>query len=110
MDVGSRFIMNGGELYDNHSTDAAEGGGAVYIWQSGRVEVHSGAIIYGKDGGDGKAGNTAPQNGDTYGHAVTAFYNGSHGKYRSTTIQNETLSITLSGGAETESTGAWVGF
>jgi hypothetical protein len=110
MGDGARFIMNGGEMYDNHSNDAYEGGGAVYIWQNGSVEIHSGAVIYGKDGGDGKAGNTAPQNGDTYGHAVSAFYNGSSGKYRSTTIQNEELSITLSGGSETELSGSWVSF
>jgi hypothetical protein len=110
MSGGGNFIMNGGQLYDNHSNDAAEGGGAVYIWTSGHVEIHSGATIYGKDGGDGKAGNTSVVSGDTYGHAVSAFYNGSSGKYRSTTIQNEELSITVSGGAETESNGTWISF
>jgi hypothetical protein len=112
MGANASFIMNGGELYDNHSTDKAEGGGAVYIWQNGHVEIHTGAIIYGKDGdGNNKAGNTSVVSGDTYGHAVTAFYNISSGKYRSTTIQGEELSITLSGGAETGSTvGTWVSF
>jgi hypothetical protein len=110
-DAGSSFIMNGGELYDNHSNDADEGGGAVYIWQNGHVEIHSGAIIYGKEGRDGKAGNTSVvSGGDTYGHAVTAFYTGSSGKYRSTTIQNEELSITVSGGGETGSSGTWDSF
>jgi hypothetical protein len=107
---GGSFIMNGGELYDNHSTDAGEGGGAVYIWQTGHAEIHSGAIVYGENGNGGsKAGNTAAS-GAAYGHAVTAFYTASSGKYRSTTIQNENLSITLSAGAETESSGTWIGF
>ncbi|MDR3184324.1 MAG: hypothetical protein LBT49_02850 [Prevotellaceae bacterium] len=105
--AGARFTMNGGEMYDNHSTAADEGGGAVYIWQNGGVEIHSGAIIYGENGdGGNKAGNTATN--ATYGHAVTAFFtNAAHGKYRSTTIQNEELSITLSSGSETESSGSW---
>jgi hypothetical protein len=107
--AGARFIMNGGEMYDNHSTAADEGGGAVYIWQNGGVEIHPGAVIYGENGdGSSKAGNTATN--ATYGHAVTAFFTGSSGRKRSTTIQNETLSITLSGGSATEESGAWDNF
>jgi hypothetical protein len=108
--ANSSFIMNGGEFYDNHSTDGGEGGGAVYIWQNGHVEIHPDAIIYGNTGNGGsKAGNTATA-GDIYGHALTAFYSASSGKYRSSTIQGETLSITLLSGGETESSGTWNSF
>jgi hypothetical protein len=101
-----RFIMNGGEFYDNHSIGADEAAGAVYLYLNGRVEINTGATIYGKDGGDGKAGNTGT-NGDVYGHAVTTFVTTSSGKKRSNTIQGETLSITVAGGAETASAGNW---
>jgi hypothetical protein len=107
MGAGAEFIMNGGEFYDNHSTNADEGGGAVYVWVNGRVEINSGATIYGKDGGDGKTGNTATSDG--YGHAVTVFLdNGAaHGWFRSNTIQGEALSIIAAGGAEPQVTGSW---
>ncbi|MDR1155728.1 MAG: hypothetical protein LBL04_13560 [Bacteroidales bacterium] len=107
--MGGSFTMNGGEFYDNHSTDANEGGGAVYLWAgNNHFEIHTGAVIYGKDGGDDKAGNTATN--DTYGHAVSVFISGgAHGKFRSNTIQNETLSISTNaaGNEITDATGTW---
>ena len=110
--IEGNFIMNGGELYDNRSTDNSEGGGAVYLWaKNNHFEIYPGAVIYGKDGdGGSKAGNTAPHSGDTYGHAVTVFISGgATWKYRSDTIQNETLSITTnSAGTEiSEQSGTW---
>jgi hypothetical protein len=104
------FTMNGGEFYDNHSTYADEGGGAVYLYSSNNhFEIHSPAVIYGKEGGDDKTGNTA-SNGDEYGHAITVFHTGGNAwKYRSNTIQNETLSITIGNYSDppTETSGTW---
>jgi hypothetical protein len=105
---GGSFIMNGGELYDNHS-GAGEGGGAVYVYKNGSVAIYPGATIYGETGSGNKAGNTAG-GGAVFGHAVSAYYTDYTGKQRSTTIQSETLSITLSGGSETESSGTWESF
>ncbi|MDR1154873.1 MAG: hypothetical protein LBL04_09175 [Bacteroidales bacterium] len=108
-DAGSRFIMNGGELYDNHS-GPGEGGGAVYIYLNGGATINPGATIYGETGGDNKTGNTGG-GGATFGHAVSAYFTDISGKYRSTTIRGETLSITVLNGVETESTaGTWTSF
>jgi hypothetical protein len=106
---GGSVILNGGEFYDNHSTDNDEAAGAVYLWgANSHFEMQPDAVIYGKDGGNGKAGNTGT-NGDSYGHAITVFYNGGGAwLYRSDTVSGETLSATINGsGGLAEQSGTW---
>jgi hypothetical protein len=103
--TGGVFIMNGGEMYDNHTVAAGDAGGAVSAYGDCKIEINPGAVIYGKDGGGGKTGNTGTDG--KYGHAISVWFAAGGGKGRNATIQNETLSTTWVSGAETKTSGNW---